>query len=197
MPAWVVGDPRELEQVFVNLLTNARDASPEGGTVTCRLERNGESVSVVVGDRGPGIATAAPPSIFQPFYTTKTSGGTGLGLAISREIVHRHGGEIALQTAQRRRRRGAGRAAARGRRGRLHEGPRRRRRGGHPRRSRDTADPRGLRSGRGRRPPPRRSPSSRRTPTTSSSSTSCSRTGRGSTCCATSAAAIRTRSSSS
>jgi hypothetical protein len=95
-PALVVGDPRELEQVFVNLLTNARDASPEGSTVTCRLESNGETLSVVVADRGAGIA-GAPERVFQPFFTTKKSGGTGLGLAISRDIVRRHGGEIALQ----------------------------------------------------------------------------------------------------
>jgi PAS domain S-box-containing protein len=97
-PAWVIGDARELEQVFVNLLTNARDASPEGGVVTCRLERNGETVRVVVGDRGAGLTAAAAEKIFQPFYTTKKSGGTGLGLAISRDIVRRHGGEIHLAT---------------------------------------------------------------------------------------------------
>jgi signal transduction histidine kinase len=95
-PAFVIGDPRELEQVFVNLLTNARDASPDGGVVTCRLERCGESVRVIVGDRGPGLTPAAAERIFQPFYTTKKSGGTGLGLAISRDIVRRHGGEIVL-----------------------------------------------------------------------------------------------------
>ncbi len=96
-PALVIGDPRELEQVFVNLLTNARDASPEGGTVVCRLEACGETIRVTVADRGPGVAVAAD-RIFQPFYTTKKSGGTGLGLAISRDIVRRHGGEIALET---------------------------------------------------------------------------------------------------
>jgi PAS domain S-box-containing protein len=95
-PAFVIGDPRELEQVFVNLLTNARDASPDGGVVSCRLERCGESVRVIVGDRGPGLTPAAAERIFQPFYTTKKSGGTGLGLAISRDIVRRHGGEIFL-----------------------------------------------------------------------------------------------------
>ncbi|MEP6993817.1 MAG: ATP-binding protein [Acidobacteriota bacterium] len=95
-PALVIGDPRDLEQVFVNLLTNARDASPEGGVVSCRLQRNGESVCVTIGDRGPGLTPAAAEKIFQPFYTTKKSGGTGLGLAISRDIVRRHGGEIVL-----------------------------------------------------------------------------------------------------
>jgi signal transduction histidine kinase len=94
-PALVIGDPRELEQIFVNLLTNARDASPEGGEVVCRLETAGESVRVTIADRGAGV-TAGAEKIFQPFYTTKKSGGTGLGLAISRDIVRRHGGEIAL-----------------------------------------------------------------------------------------------------
>ncbi len=95
-PAFVIGDARELEQVFVNLLTNARDASPDGGVVTCRLERCGETVRVTVADRGPGLTSAAVERVFQPFYTTKKSGGTGLGLAISRDIVRRHGGEILL-----------------------------------------------------------------------------------------------------
>lgn len=99
-PALVIGDPRDLEQVFVNLLTNARDASPEGGVVTCRLERCGESARVTVADRGPGLTPAVAERVFQPFYTTKKSGGTGLGLAISRDIVQRHGGSIALTARQ-------------------------------------------------------------------------------------------------
>src|SRR5262249_37810456 len=73
-PALVVGDPRDLEQVFVNLLTNARDASPEGGVVTCRLERCGENVRVTVSDRGPGLSPASAQRVFQPFFTTKKSG---------------------------------------------------------------------------------------------------------------------------
>ena len=93
---WVMGDPRELEQVFVNLFTNARDASPDGSEVTCRLEKNGESACVSIGDRGAGLPPGGPDKLFEPFYTTKKSGGTGLGLAISRDIVRRHGGEIRL-----------------------------------------------------------------------------------------------------
>jgi two-component system NtrC family sensor kinase len=95
-PVWVVGDPRELEQVFVNLFTNARDASSEDGEVACQLRRNGESVRVTIADRGPGLPQGGPERLFEPFYTTKKSGGTGLGLAISRDIVRRHGGEIGL-----------------------------------------------------------------------------------------------------
>jgi signal transduction histidine kinase len=96
LPTRVIGDPRDLEQVFVNLLANARDASPEGGIVSCRLERRGENVRVTVADRGPGLSAAAAERAFQPFFTTKKSGGTGLGLAISRDIIQKHGGTIAL-----------------------------------------------------------------------------------------------------
>lgn len=93
---WVFGDPRELEQVFVNLLTNARDASPEGAEIMCAVRRDGSSVRAAIADRGIGLPAGAGEKLFQPFFTTKKSGGTGLGLAISREIVRRHGGEIAL-----------------------------------------------------------------------------------------------------
>ncbi len=99
-PLWVMGDPRELEQVFVNLFTNARDASPERGEVHCRLEACGEKARVVISDRGPGLSAAVRDRLFQPFFTTKTSGGTGLGLAISREIVRRHGGEMGLDARE-------------------------------------------------------------------------------------------------
>jgi hypothetical protein len=95
-PVWVEGDPRDLEQVLVNLLNNARDASPDGGRVSCALTTDGALARVTVGDRGAGLAPEAGEKLFQPFYTTKKSGGTGLGLAISREIVRRHGGEIGL-----------------------------------------------------------------------------------------------------
>ena len=95
-PLVVVGDPRELEQVFVNLLANARDVSPEGGVVSCGTGRDGASARVVIGDRGPGIDPSVAARLFQPFVTSKKSGGTGLGLSISRDIVERHGGSIGL-----------------------------------------------------------------------------------------------------
>jgi signal transduction histidine kinase len=95
-PAWVVGDPRELEQVFVNLFVNARDASPEEGEICCALRDEGGTVRVVIADRGAGLPEGPGEKLFAPFYTTKSSGGTGLGLAISREIVRRHGGELGL-----------------------------------------------------------------------------------------------------
>jgi hypothetical protein len=99
-PVEVLGDPRELEQVFVNLLTNARDASPEGGMITCEIAREDGSARVSIADRGPGVSAEAGKKLFQPFFTTKKSGGMGLGLAISRDIVRRFGGEIGLSARE-------------------------------------------------------------------------------------------------
>jgi len=95
-PVEVFGDARELEQVFVNLLTNARDASPEDGVVSCKVAREGMVARVTIADRGAGVPAEAGGRLFQPFFTTKKSGGMGLGLAISRDIVRRHGGDIGL-----------------------------------------------------------------------------------------------------
>ena len=95
-PVWVAGDPRELEQVFVNLFTNARDASPDGSDIECRLDRADSTARVTVADRGCGLPPGEADRLFEPFFTTKKSGGTGLGLAISRDIVRRHGGEVRL-----------------------------------------------------------------------------------------------------
>jgi PAS domain S-box-containing protein len=95
-PLTVLGDPQELEQVFVNLLANARDVSPDGGLVSCTWGRENGAVRVVIADHGPGVAPEVGGKLFRPFVTTKKSGGTGLGLAISRDIVERHGGAIGL-----------------------------------------------------------------------------------------------------
>jgi len=99
-PVWIVGDARELEQVFVNLFTNARDASPEEGEISCDLAQAGGFARVTVCDRGAGIDESTRQRLFQPFFTTKKSGGTGLGLVISREIVRRHGGEMGLESRE-------------------------------------------------------------------------------------------------
>lgn len=95
-PVWILGDARELEQVFVNLLINARDASPDGSEVACQVATNADCVRVTVGDRGHGLPPGDSEKLFEPFSTTKKTGGTGLGLAISRDIMRRHGGEIRL-----------------------------------------------------------------------------------------------------
>ena len=87
----------KINQVVMNLLTNAIDASPEGKSVTIRtrLDADGEGVSIEVIDEGSGIDPKVRDRIFDPFFTTKPIGqGTGLGLSISYGIVKDHGGTI-------------------------------------------------------------------------------------------------------
>jgi PAS domain S-box-containing protein len=95
-PVEVLADPREIEQVFINLLTNARDASPDEGVIVGDVSRENGMARVTISDRGTGLPAEAGEKLFQPFFTTKKSGGMGLGLAISRDIVRRYGGEIGL-----------------------------------------------------------------------------------------------------
>ncbi len=93
------GDPQRLSQVFVNLLANACDASPEGGEVTVELVRTATATEIRIRDRGPGIPEAVRARLFEPFTTTKPAGqGTGLGLSLARDIVLDHGGEIAIES---------------------------------------------------------------------------------------------------
>jgi len=94
------GDPGQLVQLFVNLLRNAVEAMPEGGTITIEADRSKgrvgtDSVVVRVLDEGVGIDPTVRPKIFEPFFTTKPS-GTGLGLSICREIADFHRARLAL-----------------------------------------------------------------------------------------------------
>lgn len=86
----------ELNQVWTNIIDNAIDALAEGGTITLRTRRDGESIWVEICDNGPGIPADVQSRIFDPFFTTKEVGkGTGLGLDIAhRIVVSRHHGEI-------------------------------------------------------------------------------------------------------
>ena len=88
-------DPDQLEQVFINLLKNAAEASPRGGTVRVRIATTAGGVQVAVSDEGPGIEAERQATVFEPFVTTKAQ-GSGLGLYISHDIVKRHGGRLAL-----------------------------------------------------------------------------------------------------
>ena len=94
----VRGEPNQLQQVFTNLLANARDAlEPGGGTVRVRSQSlgGGDQVVISVTDNGPGIAPEHLGKIFSSFFTTKPEGkGTGLGLSITEGIVSDHGGRI-------------------------------------------------------------------------------------------------------
>ncbi|MCP3142830.1 ATP-binding protein [Pyxidicoccus xibeiensis] len=95
----VRGDAQRLEQVLVNLLTNAIDASPEGGLVELEAEADDAGVHVRVSDRGHGIPPELAQRIFEPFFTTKQPGeGTGLGLALVAGIVREHGGVMRVDS---------------------------------------------------------------------------------------------------
>lgn len=99
----VRGDANRLQQVFLNLLTNAIQAMPKGGTLTVTTRRvPGEPwVAVTVSDTGTGIAPEHLHKVFDPFFTTKSPGrGTGLGLSISYRIVKEHEGTLTVQSVQ-------------------------------------------------------------------------------------------------
>jgi signal transduction histidine kinase len=94
----VMGDADQLQQVFLNLLLNARDAMPEGGRLSVSLFFDAQDNAVVIefADTGHGIDADALPHIFDPFYTTKRS-GAGLGLAVCYAIVTAHGGAVTVE----------------------------------------------------------------------------------------------------
>jgi signal transduction histidine kinase len=99
----VLADPNQLQQVLINLVMNAVEATPAGGrvhvTVRQRVAAADSGVEVAVADTGPGIPPEILPRVFEPFFTTKPPGqGTGLGLAICRDIVREHGGDIRLES---------------------------------------------------------------------------------------------------
>ncbi|MGK4003863.1 ATP-binding protein [Sorangium sp. So ce1036] len=96
----VIGERRELVQVFVNLLANARDASEDGATVAVRGRIEAGQIVVEVEDHGSGIPEELLAVVLEPFVTTKRDpSGTGLGLPLSRSIVQDHGGTLALRSA--------------------------------------------------------------------------------------------------
>ena len=84
----------QVHQVVANLLSNAIDAAPVGGSVRLTARAVDEMTEIEIEDNGPGMSEEAQEHLFQPFFTTKGDLGNGLGLYISHEIVERHGGEI-------------------------------------------------------------------------------------------------------
>ncbi len=98
LPA-VRGSANKLQQVFLNLFLNARDAMPSGGMLEIRTAAHNGSVQIEVADTGAGIPREHIHRIFDPFFTTKASGrGTGLGLSVSYGIIKEHAGKIDVRS---------------------------------------------------------------------------------------------------
>jgi two-component system, NtrC family, sensor kinase len=99
-PPVVLGIEYKLQQVFLNLFLNARDAMPKGGWLSIITRAGGETVTIEVADTGSGIPAEQLSRIYDPFFTTKDIGkGTGLGLSITYGIVQEHGGSITCDSA--------------------------------------------------------------------------------------------------
>jgi two-component system NtrC family sensor kinase len=97
----MLGSNNKLQQVFLNLFMNARDAMPSGGIVEVRTASNNGSVEIEITDSGSGIPREDLHRIFDPFFTTKSSGrGTGLGLSVSYGIIKEHAGKIDVRSTQ-------------------------------------------------------------------------------------------------
>jgi signal transduction histidine kinase/ActR/RegA family two-component response regulator len=98
----VLGDPHQLQQVFLNIINNARqaiEAYKAQGTISILTETGEKGVRILFQDDGPGISAENLPRIFNPFFTTKEVGkGTGLGLSLSYGIIKEHGGSITAQS---------------------------------------------------------------------------------------------------
>ena len=90
-------DPEQMTRVLRNLVLNAIDAMPEGGTLTVRTAAVAGAVRLEIADTGQGLTPEECARLFTPYYTTKTH-GTGLGLAIVQSVVSDHGGRISVES---------------------------------------------------------------------------------------------------
>jgi PAS domain S-box-containing protein len=97
-PVVVTVNRTSIEQIFVNLVINAVDATGETGTVTVEVRPNHKRVVCSVRDTGNGITPEVREKIFEPFFTTKGEHGTGLGLPVVREIVSSYGGDVTVES---------------------------------------------------------------------------------------------------
>lgn len=93
----IQADENLLRQALLNLLINAQQATPSGGTITMRFGRDANGAFISVSDTGAGITPQERDRIFRPFFSTKP-GGSGLGLPITRRIVEEHGGTLTFET---------------------------------------------------------------------------------------------------
>jgi len=93
-PAFTLGDSAELREVALNLIFNAVDAMPQGGTIEAGTRVEGKTARFWIADTGNGMPAEVIARIFEPFYTTKGERGTGLGLSASHGIIENHSGDI-------------------------------------------------------------------------------------------------------
>lgn len=96
--ATVMGDASELREVLVNIVFNAIDAMPDGGTITLSATETDGQVEISITDSGSGMAEDVRSRIFDPFFTTKGKAGMGLGLAVSYGIICRHEGSVEVES---------------------------------------------------------------------------------------------------
>jgi len=99
----ITADMNQLSQILMNLLLNAAQATPAGGSITiaAEMEQSASIVELRVSDSGSGIPADILPHIFEPFFSTKRGKGTGLGLSISQSYIRSHGGDIQIESAVR------------------------------------------------------------------------------------------------
>ena len=94
----IMGDAGELREVLVNMVFNAVDAMPDGGTLTLSTSDGGDEVVLTVADTGTGMSEEVRSRIFDPFFTTKGKAGMGLGLSVSYGIIRRHEGRVEVES---------------------------------------------------------------------------------------------------
>lgn len=93
----IFGDKEKIQQVFLNLILNAIEASPDNSIINITSKKEADAIKVSITDQGNGIPAESLEKIFEPFYTTKSS-GTGLGLAVVKTIVDNHQGKIQIDS---------------------------------------------------------------------------------------------------
>ena len=96
--AVIMGDAGELREVLVNMVFNAVDAMPRGGTLTLSTSEVGDEVEIRISDTGTGMTEEVRARVFDPFFTTKGKAGMGLGLSVSYGIIRRHEGSVEVES---------------------------------------------------------------------------------------------------
>lgn len=96
----VLAERDSLREVFLNIISNAYQAMPDGGTLSLRAKREGKKAHIVISDTGIGMSSDEQKSIFEPFVSTKRKGGSGLGMAISYAIIKKLGGSIEVSSQE-------------------------------------------------------------------------------------------------